>query len=388
VKRVKDTGSLNEQYKVLNPVLPTIPTFLKPLGYHTQVITFHPYFNSFSNLTKDFDFRDEDQVNARLPLHIQNVRTWLNRLKDEKFFLHLHIIPPHTPYVAVAPHDEAFIDYSDKLFETKGFKLYYSESDNDLSKWADGAENKSIYNHLSNLYDASIALADEYFGKCIKELKNLGLYDNSFIIFSSDHGEQFWEHGNLGHAHSLHNEEVHIPMIIKLPSNTDIRILNKEVDTPVINIDFLPTILGVNGIESPDFLQGKNLLDLANHQLSYINRDFLYLFQAYHTFEYEGVIHNNYKYIYSKKTNSEALYDLQNDPGEMNNIVTQEIGVTETMRAILGNYEENVFWNVKNYTTHKSNHGFENTEKKGEEKNNIENHDETLEKLKGLGYIK
>jgi len=114
--------------------------------------------------------------------------------------------------------------------------------------------------HIVNAYDAEIRSVDDGFGRFIDELEERGLYDQSLIIFTSDHGEEFGEHGSVGvHPQSLHDEVTRVPLIVKLPRSA---YASSVVDDLVRSIDILPTVLDVMDRRSPGGFQGTSLMGM------------------------------------------------------------------------------------------------------------------------------
>jgi choline-sulfatase len=92
---------------------------------------------------------------------------------------------------------------------------------------------------LQELYEAEVMAFDHYFGWFISELRRMGVYDRAMIIFTSDHGEEFFEHGGWAHSHSLYNELLHVPLIIKFPGQAH---AGMHLDCLAGLIDILPTV--------------------------------------------------------------------------------------------------------------------------------------------------
>ena len=112
--------------------------------------------------------------------------------------------------------------------------------------------------HIINSYDAELRSADAAFGALLEGLKERGLYDESLIILTSDHGEEFGEHGITGwHSHTLYDEQLLVPLIVKLP---DSRRAGTRVDSQVRGIDIAPSILAAVGIARPVDYRGVDLL--------------------------------------------------------------------------------------------------------------------------------
>jgi arylsulfatase A-like enzyme len=100
---------------------------------------------------------------------------------------------------------------------------------------------------LKNLYDGEIAFIDEALGRLFEGLKTLGLYDNSVIIVTADHGEGFYEHEDWQHANLLYDEVLHVPLVVKWPN----RARTGEVESLVNLLDIFPTILEAVNIDLP-----------------------------------------------------------------------------------------------------------------------------------------
>lgn len=113
---------------------------------------------------------------------------------------------------------------------------------------------KKDHQALSNLialYDSEIGYVDFYVGKLIQKF---GLDKNTLIIITSDHGEEFLEHGQIEHGNTLYQETIHIPLIVKLPYSTKKEVVEKQVTL----VDIMPTILQILNITPPVQTSGKS----------------------------------------------------------------------------------------------------------------------------------
>ena len=118
--------------------------------------------------------------------------------------------------------------------------------------------NEADQQHIINTYDAEIRSMDDSFGQLMNYLKKKNLYDNTMIIFTSDHGEEFGEHGVWGmHSHTLYNEQLHVPLIVKFPRS---RYGNRKVNQLVRSIDILPTVVDYLGDKMPQQFEGYSLM--------------------------------------------------------------------------------------------------------------------------------
>jgi arylsulfatase A-like enzyme len=109
---------------------------------------------------------------------------------------------------------------------------------------------------VSDLYDGEIAFTDHFVAKVLDPLRTLGLFDDSLIVFTSDHGEEFLYHGDFGHARTLFDELIRVPMIIKLPGQTEGRVSNQLSG----HVDLLPTILEILKIDVDHEVSGVDVL--------------------------------------------------------------------------------------------------------------------------------
>src|SRR4029077_6710002 len=112
---------------------------------------------------------------------------------------------------------------------------------------ARGEERERLIPQISALYDAEVASNSRSFGELLAALRERGLYDSTLVVFVADHGEEFDEHGYLGHANDLYAETLNVPLIVKWPRQTG----GERVRAAAQQIDLLPTILRAAGLEPP-----------------------------------------------------------------------------------------------------------------------------------------
>ena len=156
---------------------------------------------------------------------------WMSRHLDQRFFLFLHYMDPHDPYF-----EHPYNGYGVARVSTP-------------SPPADMA------GELKRLYAGEIAYLDQQLGELFDWLKKQGVYDNSMIVLTGDHGEEFHEHGGWWHGLTLYEEQIHVPLIIKLSNRSA-----GTVDTGLSQaIDIAPTILGSLHLTRPAEMQGIDL---------------------------------------------------------------------------------------------------------------------------------
>jgi arylsulfatase A-like enzyme len=231
------------------------------------------------------------------------------RAARQPFFLFLNYMDAHSPYVPPAPFDT--------MFPGKDPFMTYAER---LQLGVDVASMKKTVtrkqrDHLVSQYDGGIAYLDTQIGKLIRQLKQLGLYDNTLIIITSDHGEAFGEHSFMGHGVSVYEDQVFVPLIIKYPNEVS----EQVVDTPVGHVDIFPTILAAAGVKPSGFVQGRSLQEAGSGNRALFSESFpeSRLMQLHPRFlrTARAMYSGGLKYI-GWGAGKNELYDLAKDPRE------------------------------------------------------------------------
>lgn len=223
------------------------------------------------------------------------------------------------------------------------------------------------YSYIVDKYDGEIYYTDHFIGKFYNELKNLGLYDTSIIVFTSDHGEDLSDdHGGIGHG-KLYDEVVKVPLIIKAPTFPK----NQIVSTQAESIDIMPTVLELLRIPVPNRGDGKSLVESVKGGPH--DKIFAFSENSDHVYGYQKMIRsNNWKLLLKLRPRSELeLFDLKNDPKELHNIVAEKAKIAESLHEKLSVWMDT--------------QGGKSKALSGD--NKIQLDDELNEKLKALGYI-
>ncbi|MCP3927748.1 MAG: sulfatase [Bacteroidetes bacterium] len=188
-------------------------------------------------------------------------------------------------------------------------------------------ENQESRDYIRALYDAGIFEFDvKVIGPLIAKLKKLKIYDETMIIICSDHGEEFGEHGFLGHGYNLYKESTHVPLIIKLPYQKE----GKKINAMSQTVDILPTILGLLNIAPPYYLQGKDFSSILQQKGSFIPREYIFGQMPYHRSvrnnEWKLQIFTGYndlpnfsKEIRELSSGKKELFNMYRDPAEKHN---------------------------------------------------------------------
>ncbi|MBU0755514.1 MAG: sulfatase [Planctomycetes bacterium] len=229
-------------------------------GYRTAAFTGGGNISKRLGFGRGFELYCEDK--GGLAISIPRARRWLEQLHGEPFFLFLHTYDIHLPYDPPPPHDTLFYpgyqgsikgeDTRDLLrrirklgeYKDTGGEVVLSESDR---------------RRIIALYDGGIHYTDEKVGDFLTLLEELKLARETLVVVFSDHGEEFWDHGLVSHAHTVFEELVHVPMIWRFPGEWR---AGSRVSESVPLMDIAPTILDFLRIEKPDAFEGHSLLPL------------------------------------------------------------------------------------------------------------------------------
>ncbi|MCI0602667.1 sulfatase, partial [bacterium] len=250
---------------------------------------------------------------------------WINTNRKRDFFMWLHYFDPHMPYTPPGsflperkPSPRIGKKYQHSVIHTLRAGLFVPTTSE--REW------------IKELYLSEVQYVDDQIGRLMNELKKKQIYDRSLIILTSDHGEEFWEHGGFEHAHTVYNELLRVPLIIKLPEFSHKGRMEPLVPTSAI----LPTLLDLCGIRSgPHAFSSSSLVSLWNFddplfkEEPVISTGQLY-FDKKFSLQFNGM-----KYIRNHVTNREELYDLRSDPSEQVSFAGHDPEKLEEMRSFL-----------------------------------------------------
>jgi arylsulfatase A-like enzyme len=253
--------------------------------------------------------------------------SWLRDNRDAPFFLWVHYIDPHYPFDPPQGYRPAAEDVT---AERLAYLSSYNEEDVYTGRARLRPEDKAV---MVELYDGEIAYNDVYFGQLLSEIDALGLRDNSVVILSSDHGDEFWEHGGYQHGHSLYDELIRIPFIMRGPG---LFAEPRRITDDVQHLDLMPTLLDLAGRSAPASAQGRSLLPLlrgdtpAEEHTAYSFAEALFLNE-----EQKAIRGGGLKLIHSPSSDRIELYNLLRDPSEQHNLTESDPAQTEKLYVLL-----------------------------------------------------
>jgi len=223
---------------------PNIATYLRQVGYATGGFHSNPYLSRAYGYDRGFNDFDDDlhfsqhKVIALAQRFVDKLRnrhyaraeeineqslTWIDSLDEEPFFLWNHYMDIHGPYQPPGNTSISQMEVQELYQKCLTTPTKITNEEHEL---------------LQDAYDAEIEYLDTHIQDFLDRLDGQGIFDNSLVIIVADHGDAFGEHGYYGHPRFLHEELLHVPLIISHPNQ-----VRDTVDHPVSTVGIVPTIL-------------------------------------------------------------------------------------------------------------------------------------------------
>lgn len=286
------------------PVLPEMISDVKTAAIMNNAFL-HPALG-FARGFDHYDHKNASLFKSRLASEVTDAASaWLTEHKDDNFFLLVHYFDPHISYDPPEKYRKLFAPgqvgrmrapFSDHFAARRG-KL-------------DPSEKEKAF--IIGLYNGELRFVDDQIGVLMDRMKGLGMLDDTWIVVTSDHGEEQFDHGSFDHGHRYEEEVTRVPFIMRAPSGK--WNAGKRIPYLARHVDIVPTALELFQVDAPKHLVGRSLMSLIDnsesaHRLAYMEYN-LYWGQKYAL--YDG----RYKFIGNVYAKRGYLYDLEEDPGE------------------------------------------------------------------------
>ena len=359
--------------------IPTLATLLGERGYRTAAVINTTWLkNDKFRITKDFEqyrsIQDSD-YHRKTPTRwvTDQAMEWLSELdldaaagpNRERLFLFMHYYDVHSDYASMPQWERLFVTPYEGVadgtrwqlqvvnFADEHIALCHDEFDPAICKYGNSEKpwliDDSIrpmefeepdVRRLEELYDAGIRQLDSELGRFLAFLEERGLAERALVVVTSDHGEEFLEHGRVDHFLTTYQEVLRVPLLIRGPGIPR----GMRIDAPVSSVDIAPTLLGLAGGGIPDSLEGLDLAPLwANRADSRdaFERRFLYgeaaggiqygeKLAAFYPV-YRSIRQGRYKLVSESLGGGDALYDLSDDPLEQVDIIAEQPEIAEAL---------------------------------------------------------
>jgi len=353
----------------LSDSITLISELLRKAGHRTFGIVTNPHVTENNGFAQGFDYYLSDKGWLHTGAEVVNLKflqIW-RRYSGEKFFAFLFYIDPHVPYVPPT-----------------GYLLkFHADPNVVITNWHPdslAALGEGYKLDIVARYNAEVNYFDAKFGDLMQELKKRGIYDRSLIIYTSDHGEGFWDHGLVGHGNSLYEELLRVPLIMRFPIMVKFpkfRLGGQVIEQPVRQIDIVPTTLDFLGIKRQGLIFGTSLMPLISgkeeslQELQYVISEEILQQPELHNIR--SIRSGPWKYIitqnFEKNEFDQELYNLSEDPAETDNLFGKETSLAIQL-------QQRLFTELSNLERLKTEPRVYVPDK------------QTLERLKALGYIK
>lgn len=354
-------------FRPLAEEVQTVTESFRSAGWRTGAIVNVDFLDEGFGLTQGVDDLDARWYESNQEVRSATQTTdlaldWLAEHGDEPFFLLAHYFDAHAVYEPPKEFRERFAAPQDRadsnfIFGTRSHMLLLRAGKLELDA--------GLIERAERLYEAELAYVDEQVGRLVAGLADNGLDQNTLVVVTADHGEEFLEHGGFEHGHSLYDELVRVPLVLRLPGTIA---PDQRLGGTAGLLDVAPTICDLVGLDVPNAFQGHSLVE-AIREGKGLERGML----AHGNFWGEPLASwesGGWKLIMTPVPGGEPrveLYDLLNDPEEQRDLAASNPDDVERLRS---EYEA-----VREHLA-ASAHG-----------STVELSEETQQRLKALGYL-
>ena len=254
----------------------TLAERYRDAGYATLALSSVMFTGEFSNLHQGFEeLHENGSTETDGPKtareYVDRVAEWLELHRDVPFFIFLHVFDPHDPYEPYRPYDglwadpghkeehEAQLDKVREVIDDTLRRNFGMPNREELEEVDVDADAYIAYDQ--DWYDGSIRAMDVEIGRLVERLRALGLDERTLIVFTSDHGEEFLEHGRMFHGQTVYGELARVPLIMRWPGGIS---GGRVIDETTQLIDIMPTLVEISGLAPVEQAQGQSLVPLLH----------------------------------------------------------------------------------------------------------------------------
>jgi len=219
-------------------------------GYVSDRFGFDQGWDDYTNYIREGKSTEAKDV-------FEQAGNWIETHKDGRFFAYIQTIDPHVPYDPPGKYLEEYdpSEYAGQIKPRMTGDLLEKAKRNPPQIVFDASDKR----RLKALHDGEITQHDHFFGAFLERLGELGLADDTLIVVTSDHGEEFDDHGSWGHGHSVYQELLHVPLMFRLPNRLP---PGAKVDNAVSTLDVSATVTELLGVPGMAHNEGHTLVDL------------------------------------------------------------------------------------------------------------------------------
>lgn len=333
-------------------------------GYVSDRFGFDQGWDHYTNMIRENRSTEAEDV-------FREAGDWIDQHKSERFFVYIQTIDPHVPYDPPAEYLQMYDprpDYAGQVRpRSTGEQLEAAKRRPNPTVVFDESDTM----RLMGLHDGEISYHDFHLGRFLERLATMGVRDDTLLVVTSDHGEEFHEHGSWGHGHSVYQELIQVPLIMHRPGAVP---ANLRVAQPVSTMFITQTVLDAAGVSGAPAAEGRSLMpDLRGElpegpMIAFSNMlDDRRVARA-----------RRWKLVLNGRNSK--LFDLEGDPGESTEITdfARHPIAARYLRIMLGQYngatDRGVWWRARQ----------DRRQELGQEQAQMDN--EIRDQLRALGY--
>ncbi len=366
-------GALGKETR-LTPIrdeLPTAAEVLKSHGLNTLAFVNAAFLSPMLNLDRGFDVFDHMHAfsyrTRRADETINAALKQIREHRDESNFVLIHLFDPHLDYDPPEGYRTKYTDERTEPAPPLTHQVCVSMASND----GQNPPTPEDLSYITGVYHGEVSFVDVHVGRLVNELRLMGLYDDALVIITADHGEEFGDHGGFEHGHTLYDELIRVPLIIKPPP--DLTPIQHVVDTQVRLVDIMPTVFSWLGVDKPSSFVGESLFPLMSGE----SDEDRIAFSESTLYGMEQIAWRTprYKLIIARGEAGELaaeLYDWRADAGEMVNLMARRRDVANELYRELSTFHKDLQNRAKTMSTPTSK----------------DISPQVIESLRSLGYIR
>jgi arylsulfatase A-like enzyme len=293
-------------------------------GYVSDRFGFDQGWDHYTNMIRESRSTEAEDV-------FREAGDWIEAHHDQRFFAYIQTIDPHVPYDPPAEYLAMYDDrpdYAGIVAPRRTHELLEGAKRNPPTVTFDASDVR----RLEGLHDGEITYHDHFFGAFLERLEQMGVLNDTLVVITSDHGEEFHDHNSWGHGHSVYQELLHVPLIFWRPGTVP---ENRRVAYPVSTLNISQTILDLANVTGLPHAEGRSLEgEIVRGELP-----------AFPMVTFSDMLDDrrvirarNWKMILNGANTK--LFDLEHDPGERTEItdMTRHPIAARYLRILLGQY--------------------------------------------------